>query len=129
MRTCAVTDQEIVCGRYAPARGLCTKHYARWRTHGDPTVVTRRGSDRDANFWAKVDKTETCWLWTGAMLNGYGKFWAGKTVFAHRWSYERFIGPIPKGLHLDHLCRVPACVRPDHLEAVTNRENVLRSKV
>ena len=47
-------------------------------------------------------------------------------VLAHRASYEAFIGPIPDGLTIDHLCRVHACVRPDHLEAVTRSENARR---
>lgn len=88
--------------------------------------------DAPARFWAKVIKTETCWLWTG----GHGKY--GHGVFipktrnepimgAHRWSWESVNGPIPPGLVLDHLCRVPACVRPDHLEPVTQAENVRRA--
>lgn len=69
-----------------------------------------------------------CWLWTASVRHlSYGQFWDGESiVFAHRWSYEHHIGPVPKGLVLDHLCRVPLCVNPDHLEPVTQRENVLR---
>lgn len=48
---------------------------------------------------------------------------------AHRIAYEIVIGPIPDGLVIDHLCRIPACVNPAHLEPVTSRENVLRGKV
>lgn len=81
-------------------------------------------------FWAKVEKTGSCWLWTASRTGrGYGEFWIGrraKKVAAHRYSYESFKGPIPKGLVIDHLCRVRSCVRPDHLEAVSNKENVLR---
>jgi hypothetical protein len=48
--------------------------------------------------------------------------------YAHRWSYEHFVGPIPEGLHIDHLCRVRRCVNPDHLEPVTPKENYLRGE-
>lgn len=70
-----------------------------------------------------------CWLWIGANTgaNGYGQFSADKRRFvAHRWSYERFVGPIPNGLTLDHLCKTTCCVNPAHLEPVTNKVNVLR---
>lgn len=83
--------------------------------------------DRDRRFWEKVRKGE-CWEWTGCITNrGYGLFQDGKKLRSvHRWSYERFIGQIPDGLTIDHLCRNRACVRPDHLEPVSARENVLR---
>lgn len=88
----------------------------------------------EERFWAKVDKTDTCWLWVGATTTaGYGRFTITlgyrkpqSFVQAHRFSYELLIGPIPAGLTIDHLCRTPACVRPDHLEPVTMRENILR---
>lgn len=79
-------------------------------------------------FWAKVEKTDSCWLWTAATARGYGRFGvtSGVTCLAHRWAYEALVGPIPDGLTLDHLCRTPACVRPDHLEPVTAEENLAR---
>lgn len=69
-----------------------------------------------------------CWEWTGATARGgYGsQWWDGKLHRAHRLSYEVFVGPIPEGLTLDHLCRNKACIRPSHLEPVTNDENVKR---
>jgi hypothetical protein len=79
-------------------------------------------------FWAKVDKTETCWIWTGSKRkSGYGLLDVGRKLqLAHRFAFVTSGGLIPDGLHLDHLCRNRACVRPDHLEVVSNRTNVLR---
>jgi len=69
-----------------------------------------------------------CWLWIGATNEaGYGRFYVnGKNLHAHRFSYLAFKGEVPEGMVLDHLCRVHCCVNPDHLEAVTNKENVRR---
>lgn len=72
-----------------------------------------------------------CWIWTGTTNRaGYGHLHVGnnKLKYAHRVSYEAFIGPIPDGFVIDHLCKVPSCVNPGHLEAVTQRENVMRSQ-
>jgi hypothetical protein len=81
----------------------------------------------EERFWAKVDKTDSCWLWTAGASEGYGRFRVSRptrrTLAAHRVAYEWLVGPIPDGLQLDHLCRNPSCVNPDHLEPVTNREN------
>jgi hypothetical protein len=70
-----------------------------------------------------------CWLWNKSVRkDGYGTFYAnGKQNYAHRFSYEFFIGAIPQGLHLDHLCRVRNCVNPKHLEPVTQWENTHRA--
>ena len=73
-----------------------------------------------------------CWLWTGATNSkGYGYIFVSnahpaRIIMAHRHSYERSIGPIPKGLQLDHLCRVRCCVNPHHLEPVDTRTNLMR---
>lgn len=70
----------------------------------------------------------SCWHYCGVITeDGYGYFHANKIhTYAHRFSYEHYVGPIPAGMTLDHLCRVRHCVNPDHLEPVTHRENILR---
>lgn len=82
------------------------------------------------NFWAKVNKTETCWLWTANKDDfGYGRVnvTANKKPFvyrAHRLAYEITVGNIREDRILDHICHNPACVRPDHLRQVTRKQNV-----
>ena len=74
--------------------------------------------------------THTCWIWTAATAQGYGRINAGGRgvpLQAHRVAYELLVGPIPEGLELDHLCRDRRCVNPQHLEPVTHRENLLRA--
>lgn len=80
-------------------------------------------------FLSLIEITETCWTWIGPKHNaGYGAVYrrGTKTFLAHRISYELFVGPIPKGFTIDHLCRNRQCVNPTHLEPVTIGENVLR---
>ena len=71
-----------------------------------------------------------CWEWQAALnRGGYGVFSAnGKYTLAHRFAYERWVGSIPDGLVLDHLCRNRSCVNPHHLEPVTTKENILRGE-
>lgn len=107
-----------------PAPGRVVHH------KGDRIELTKEQIAR--LFWAKVNKTsEGCWEWTGRKLPiGYGTLTIAKRrLYSHRVSYEIHKGQIPEGLHIDHLCRYRACCNPEHLEAVTCRENVLRSPI
>lgn len=76
-----------------------------------------------------VEQPSGCWHWNGGLNScGYGlAFYAGRSLGAHRMAWELFRGPIPAGLEIDHLCRVPRCVNPLHLEPVTHRENMRRN--
>ncbi len=70
-------------------------------------------------------KTESCWLWTGALAStGYGTLRANGAIrYAHRLSYEAANGPIPSGMRIDHICHTPNCVRAEHLRVVTIKQN------
>ena len=124
---CKVDD----CDRQSLSFGWCDKHYYRWRRHGDPLFVMKE-HDKVKRFWSYVQKTDTCWMWTGPRGGGkraqYGYMSRGRNagIGAHRFSYELHVGPIPPGLSIDHLCWVTLCVNPDHLEPVTLSENTRR---
>ena len=79
-------------------------------------------------FWDKVDRSGDCWIWTAYRnRKGYGQFRIDGIVRrAHRVAYELEVGEIPEGMTIDHLCRNPSCVNPEHLEVVSNFENTLR---
>lgn len=118
------------CARDARSRGWCSLHLDRWRRHGDPLFSARRRATADMTpedrFWVQVD-VGLCWEWTGAQDQGYGLFsFEGRPVRAHRWLWELLVELIPAGLQLDHLCRNHSCVNPDHLEPVTQAENIRR---
>lgn len=116
------------CSTPPESRGWCHGHFEQWRRTGVvPTVPILRTPEE--RFNAKVDRTGSCWLWTGATAGGgrYGSFqYEGRVQRAHVVAWLLAGRTVPDGLVLDHLCRTTLCVNPDHLEPVSQRENVLR---
>ena len=110
------------CDSEATSKGMCQKHYTRFRKHGDPSIVLIRGSlpiDPKKRFEGKyeVESSTGCWLWSGA-LNGNG--WptfsvAGKAEMAHRFAYGAYVGPISNGDNIHRACGAVRCVNPKHL--------------
>lgn len=124
MKTCSVVD----CDSRPVGRGLCNKHWLRWRHHGTTDLLQPTLEER---FWAKVTKTADCWIWTGSRkADGYGRWRIptgsgsnGPQMYTHRVAWEWANGPIPEGRQLDHICHNTSCVRPDHLRVATPKEN------
>ena len=121
-RTCSIEG----CERVHHCKGMCRLHFQRLVRTG--TTDARIAPTLEQRFWAKVEKTDTCWNWTGAISSvGYGRLSVNEYPrYAHRISYEMHVGPIPAGMQVDHLCRNRACVNPAHLEVVSQRENIIR---
>ena len=128
VKNCLTED----CLRPAVARGMCNTCYKFWQRHNPGLAKRPSLAER---FWPKVSRLgeDDCWEWLASRQpHGYGQFAIGRQrggmTTAHRVAYELMFGPIPEGLSIDHLCRNKGCVNPAHLEAVTQRVNVQRSK-
>lgn len=88
----------------------------------DGNAIPQTEIDR---FWARIKKTDTCWLWQGGLRSGYGQaFIRGKNTPSNRAAWMIQFGAIQAGMCVLHRCDVPACVRPDHLFLGTQLENI-----
>ncbi len=129
-RVCSVDG----CDQKFFSKTFCKAHYARNYKYGDPLKGgPRQGRSDSERFEALLTRNgdSDCWEWVGTLnASGYGRFrFRGSGAYlAHRASYEMHVGEIPDGLVIDHLCRNRSCVNPDHLEPVTDRENLIRGE-
>lgn len=131
------------CEKPVEARGWCRGHYMRWNRYGDPEGQTQKvhwntskWNDPDFRlkqwnrFLSKVVRTDGCWFWMGFLSQGYGQHCAtmhGRSNWrAHRFAWAFWNGPIPDGHLIHHVCHNKACVRPDHLEALTPTQHAAK---
>lgn len=119
-KICSVED----CQKPRDSKGLCKNHYMRGLRRGE--IETRPDPGYSDRFWAKVEKTESCWNWTAAKThNGYGVAYLPnhKQQVAHKIAYRMLVGEVPDGIELDHTCHNRSCVNPDHLRQATHKQN------
>lgn len=108
-------------------RGLCNRHYLRWRRHGDPLAGgSTLYPTPEESFSARVERRGDCLVWTGATTaGGYGHIRVdGQMVYVHRYAWERALGAIPDGMVVDHICWHLDCVNVDHLRLATHPQNM-----
>ncbi|MEU4016199.1 HNH endonuclease signature motif containing protein [Microbacterium sp. NPDC028030] len=100
-------------------------HYLRIWKHGSADLPGRPTLAEVLN--QGIQSRDGCWIWGGPISSsGYGRI---GSLYTHRVSYEIHVGAIPEGLQIDHLCFEKLCANPDHLEAVTQEENLRRQRL
>jgi len=112
------------CERLSQKRGWCETHYMRWYRNKTLKSRSYHFSTEDA-FQEDIEPSGDCIIWTGGKdRKGYGTIRAyGKSYKVHRYAWEREKGPIPDGMHIDHICHNPSCVKVEHLRLATFHQN------
>jgi len=121
------------CERNYYLKGLCRSHYKQLAKGAELRPIRATGRPPGSKhgtieefFWARVNRGEGCWAWTGKKsILGYGQIkYEGRTIQAHRFSYELHVEPIREGGVIDHLCHNANCVNPDHLRVASHSQNM-----
>ena len=122
------------CEKPVNARCMCSTHYMQQRRANLLPIGTRARGTTEERFWRYVEKTDSCWIWTGSSRTkkGYGMLQKiggskGKGMTAHRLSYQIHKGEIPESMVVMHSCDNPSCVNPDHLSVGTQSQNILEA--
>lgn len=105
----------------------CTKRIQRHGSAGYVKAPNGAPLKSRLDRLSMVDPATGCWVWQGMRAKG-GYGYMGADGYAHRVAYKEYVGPVPQGLELDHLCNRPECVNPEHLEPVTHAENMRRMR-
>jgi hypothetical protein len=133
LQPCECGCGEVVQRRFAPGHSMRSEEARERARESMKQVNANRPKLPGCANWVERDMGHStpCHLWMGKLQSqGYAQETRDRRCYlVHRERYEREVGPIPEGLHIDHLCRVPHCVRPSHLEPVTNAENIRRSPI
>lgn len=133
------TCSHLGCDRKHHSSGYCSTHYGQFRDYGktfDIGVLYHQAKGGHETieqfFWARVNKTKSCWEWTGTIIRGrmaYGQVTRyGYEQTAHRLSYKLHKGDIPPGMQVDHRCHNTTCVNPEHLRLATPSQNAQNRK-
>ena len=127
--SCIVND----CEKPRHSKGYCSTHAARVRRNGDPELLIRlRGASLEDRLWHRTVVVGDCWVYDapGGPVKRDGSRYAsikvdGAMTGVHLAAYREFVGPVPEGAQIHHICETKPCWRPDHLKALTSREHWL----
>ena len=124
------------CKKPHCAKGLCNSHWAQQARGYELTPIVTHETAEERFLRLTVKREDGCWEFIGNGRGsgksakdgqGYGQLWHnGKRTMAHRWAYEHYVGPLDPNDQVDHLCRNKKCCNPDHLEPVSQYENMRR---